>query len=432
LKRSIVIFAVLATLICCAGLAQAETLGELLPDMLNQHERLKAAQDSEGAGLERWRSSTKAWYPQISLSGDVSREYTDYNTSANVTLPRNILKLRGTQNIWDGGLTDGGIKTSEGRYRVAEHTSTVTRQELLLDGVSAYLALMKSVRTLEFALQSEENIKRQTGIEESLVKKGAGLSSDVLQAKAQLAQAAALRVVNEGQLENARSRFKAVFGFEPDDALIASFSYPDVPYGKLPGTLDEAINIAFKENPNLLISRGMVQTAEGSVDTAESNFYPHFNAYAEYWRKENDGGMKDKVKTEQRVGVEVNYSLFASGADEATLAAARKDRSAAVNTVMDTERTVEEQVRVAWQNLITARSKAEWFSNQAVISEEFLTLARKERKLGNRSLLDVLSAEVNLNTARSGAVTAEVDQMIQAYTLLYAMGHLELDLFAAK
>ena len=112
--------------------------------------------------------------------------------------------------------------------------------------------------------------------------------------------------------------------------------------------------------------------------------------------------------------------------------ASKLDHSAAINTSKDVERTIEEQVRVAWQNLITARAKAEWYRNQANISAEFLELARKERKLGNRSLLDVLQAEVGLNAAQSGALAAEIDQMVQAYTLLHAMGRLDLDLFAAK
>lgn len=431
-KRSILVFVVgIAIMLTAGAICQAKTLGELLPNMLEQHERLKAAQDTEAAGMQRFEAAKRAWYPKLNITGDVAREVTDYNTAASVTLTHNIEKFRATQNIWDGGLTDGTIRTSGGAYKQAEYSRTFTRQGLLLEGSVAYLQLMKAVRTLDYAMQSEQNIKRQTGIEESLVEKGAGLSSDVLQAKAQLAQAAALRVVNEGQLENARSRFKAVFGFAPDDPLVATFTYPDAPYDRIPGTLDEAINIALQENPSLLVSRSMVEAADGSVETALASFYPHFNAFAEYWRKENDGGQKDLVKWEQRLGVEFSYNLYNGGGDSATLAASRKDRSAAVNTVLDVERTIEEQVRVSWQNLITARAKAEWFRNQAVISEEFLELARKERKLGNRSLLDVLSAEVNLNSARSGAVSAEVDQMIQAYSLLHAMGHLELDLYSA-
>lgn len=434
LKRLLVLFAAACSLVfATAGLGQAKTLAELLPDMIETHQRLQSAKDTEQAGQERYKQSRAAWYPTVDFTGDVAREDTTYNNRGQSTsLDRNIQKFRATQTLWDFGATDGAVKTTMGLWKQAENSKNMARQGLILEGVSAYLNLMKAAKTLGFSMQSEDNIKAQTGIEESLVEKGAGLSSDVLQAKAQLAQAAALRVVNEGLLENARSRFKAVYGELPGDDMILAFSYPDVPYGMVPGTLEDAIAVAKDENPAILVAKSMAAATQGVVDTARSSFYPSFNAFWEWWRKENDGGAIDTVKWEQRLGIEFAYNIWNGGGDEAALRASKLDHSAAINTSKDVERTIEEQVRVAWQNLITARAKAEWYRNQANISSEFLELARKERKLGNRSLLDVLQAEVGLNTAQSGALAAEIDQMVQAYTLLHAMGRLDLDLFAAK
>ncbi|WP_461210251.1 TolC family protein [Desulfocurvus sp. DL9XJH121] len=430
-SKTIFLVAIFCLLLIPAS-AGAETLSELLPEMLTSHERLQSAMDTEEAGLERYRASRTAWYPKLDLTGDVAREdTTTSNVKRSKSMERNIEKFRATQQLWDFGATDGAIKNSMGLWQQAESSRTMARQGLILEGVSAYLQLIKAAKTLGFALQSEDNIKKQTGIEESLVKRGAGLSSDVLQAKAQLAQAAALRVVDEGLLENARSRFNAVFRKLPDDDTVLALVYPQVPYTMLPGTLDDAIVKALSDNPSIHVAKNLVTASEGAVDMAESSFYPSFNAFWEWWRKENDGGNRI-VKWEQRLGVEFSYNLFNGGGDQATLRASKRDRSSAVNSVKDVERTVEEQVRVAWQNLITARAKAEWYRNQANISEEFLRLARKERKLGNRSLLDVLQAEVGLNQARSGALGAEIDQMLQVYTLLHAMGRLDLDLFAAK
>ena len=68
----------------------------------------------------------------------------------------------------------------------------LTKQQLLLEGAQAYLNVLKANEKLQYAFRSEESIKKQTGIEESLVERGAGLSSDVLQAKQQLAGARAL------------------------------------------------------------------------------------------------------------------------------------------------------------------------------------------------------------------------------------------------
>ena len=87
---------------------------------------------------------------------------------------------------------------------------------------------------------------------------------------------------------------------------------------------------------------------------------------------------------------------------------------------------IEQLVRDAWANLATSKATLGFLSNQASISSEFLELARKERKLGNRSLLDVLNGETALINANSDATSAEADVAIATFTLLNAMGRLNL------
>ena len=65
--------------------------------------------------------------------------------------------------------------------------------------------------------------------------------------------------------------------------------------------------------------------------------------------------------------------------------------------------------------------------NQANISGEFLRLARKERRLGRRSLLDVLSGETVEINASSDATSAENQVIVAAYSLLFVMGDLSLE-----
>ncbi len=412
------------------SIAKAQSLQELLPAMLSTHERAQASLKKEEAGKVRYRGSKSAWYPKLDAWGDVSREELDTNTSSSKTeMTRNIQQVKATQLLWDFGRANGNITTAEGHLLQSKYTNDFTRQGLLLEGTKAYLELIKSTRTLQFALESEGNIKRQTGIEESLVQKGAGLSSNVLQAKAQLASITAKRVVNEGRLENSRSRFRAVFGFSPLENVTKVYPIPNAPYTEIPATLDEAINIALQENPSLHVARSLIMVHEGQEAAALSNFFPTFNAFWEWWRKENEGGRENVIQYEQRYGIEFKQNFFNGGADLNAYRAAKREKTAAFYSVKDAERTIEESVRVAWQNLITASAQADWYKNQANIQEEFLKLARKERKLGNRSLLDVLSAEVDLNNAQSEAVAAEINKMIQCYTLIHAMGRLNLGLY---
>jgi len=58
---------------------------------------------------------------------------------------------------------------------------------LILDAVDAYLGYIDAVKKYDSEIESLNNKIESTGQEESRVKKGSGLASDVLQAKADLA-----------------------------------------------------------------------------------------------------------------------------------------------------------------------------------------------------------------------------------------------------
>ncbi|MCG8619966.1 MAG: TolC family protein, partial [Desulfobacterales bacterium] len=66
---------------------------------------------------------------------------------------------------------------------------------------------------------------------------------------------------------------------------------------------------------------------------------------------------------------------------------------------------------------------------QADILKNFLELAKKERKMGTRSLLDVLNGEVNYINAQGTAIAAREDMKIAAYNLVFAMGQMDVELF---
>jgi len=94
---------------------------------------------------------------------------------------------------------------------------------------------------------------------------------------------------------------------------------------------------------------------------------------------------------------------------------------------MDAQNLVEEQARNSFEQLEITQRNAQFLRNQANISGEFLRLARKERRLGRRSLLDVLSGETVEINASSDATSAENQVIVAAYSLLFVMGDLSLE-----
>ena len=294
-----------------------------------------------------------------------------------------------------------------------------------MEAIVAYFDLSTRNKVVDFARGSESNIKRQTELEDARVRRGSGFSTDVLQAKTQLAGAQSRRIQAEGALEAARNRYRAVFYREIED--LTALTRPRLPVDLIPESLEDVVATALKGNPQLKAASLTAEIArQRAKQTKADELLPELNGVAEWKKKENIQGTADH-KGELLVKVELTYGIDLGFTAVNTLRAARHSFRAANSRAAETEDVIEEQARNAWQQLITARSNAEFLTNQASIAGEFLELARKERQLGRRELIDVLAGETALINASSDAVEAEAAVVTAAYSLLNAIGRLDLD-----
>ena len=134
------------------------------------------------------------------------------------------------------------------------------------------------------------------------------------------------------------------------------------------------------------------------------------------------------VREEAVIGAELTYNLYNGGKDKARVEASIREINEARNRYAEAKKLVEEEVANAWQELETARERYVYLRDQATIVGEFLEFARRERKLGKRSLLDVLAGEVDHLNAQANAVAAGIDIHVATYRLFHAMGKLDIDI----
>jgi adhesin transport system outer membrane protein len=281
-----------------------------------------------------------------------------------------------TQLLYDFGATGAAARSAELNRDAASDNLEATKQQLLLRAITAYLNVSRSGRVLQFARESVVNIRRQAELEDALVKRGAGLSTDVLQAKTQLAGAQARRVQAEGALNVNRNIYRTVFGSDPGS--LNSMVKPKLPVDALPQTANQAVTTAMRENPQLTAAESSALVTRESIKTAESLFLPRFDAVAQSTYKEDSGGtVGHQQEALGKVQLSFPFNLGFTAVN--TLNAAERDNSSADQRLIEARRIIEEQVRNSWQNMLTARENSTLLRNQANIAAEFLELARKER-----------------------------------------------------
>lgn len=410
---------------CFGGPAvlRAEPLDTFISQTVENHDRLLSSQAQVDAAQDRSIEALGSWYPTLDITANVERYRLERTNTNSVITPAQELTATLTQLLWDFGATNATIERARLEHAQAEIGLIQTRQALISEALAAYINLIRSAEVVLFAQRSEENIRRQTGLEEARIEAGSGLSTDLLQAKTQLAGAQARRVDAEGAFEIAKNRYRAVFGDVPGD--IDALTGVDLDRSSLPDTLEAALDLALEGNPDIRLTAIDVSLArEDRIGTLADNFAPTFEIVGSETMTKNDGGTIGR-RLEQSIKLEMSFAFNLGFTSINTLRAADSDIVSADRTLADLRRQVEERVRNAWKQLETAQLRAGYLFDQAGIARAFLEVAIQERQLGQRSLIDVLSGETSLINAQSDAIAAEAEVLLAVVELLSATGTLD-------
>lgn len=406
--------------------AAAQALSSALAVLAQSHKRILAATADLEAARRAAAVARGSWYPTLDITAFYGYEIQRKDEGVDEThMPTHEIDFKITQLMWDFGATGSAIEQAGLAVSQAEVALEATVQAVLLEGISAHLNYARAQAVLAFARRSEDNIKRQAEVEDIRVRRGSGFSSDVLQAKVQLAGAEARRVQAAGLLVQSANRYNALFGTFPDAQV--KFINLDLKENLLPAALEDAVQSALDDNPQIRAIGIANEIARAATRGAEAGgYYPKLNLITEAKYKQDVAGTIG-FKGEQIVRVELTFPFNLGGTSADTLQASKQAFLSSESRLGDAKDQIGERARVAWQQLETAREVAAFLHNQADIAAEFLGLARKERELGKRTLIELLAGETALINAAADAASAEIDVSIAAFTLLGVMGNLSAE-----
>ncbi len=396
-----------------------------LENVLKNHKTILASKTDVKAAELRLKQAKGGYYPSFDLTANYGHEHINKRGAGNNTqLVARDATAKLTQTLSDFGLTNSSVQTSKLSLKQTKALEKQIKNDLLVRALTAYLRVIQSRESVKFAIQSVANIKKQTELEDAAVSAGGGLTSDVLQAKSQLAGAQARLIQFEGVLATSKHEFRYIFGQFPKNLEILPLTKSI--FDELPKTLDEAEQLTVKNNPSLIAARITEDIGKEAINTAKATLFPTLKGILSHSEKQDFGGIVGH-KRESSAKIDFSYPLNLSFSEYAGKDAAIESYQATATRIRDQEDMIQQMLRTTWDALTTAQQNAQFLTNQARISKEFLELARKERQAGNRTLLDVLGGETALINAQADAIAAKIEVLISSYTLLSLMGGLSLD-----
>ncbi|THD35055.1 MAG: hypothetical protein E7773_11355 [Sphingomonas sp.] len=426
--RVSVLLAGVALIGVVAGPAAADTLREALVKAYNTNPSLAAARAGVRATDENVPIAKAAGRPSLSLNGGYTENALNSSSTNSLLNPDREVQANTqlTVPIFRGGRVSNSIKGAEVRADAARDQLRGTESDLFVGVVGAYMDVIRdeaivglnkeNVKVLEVNLQAAKD-RFQVG---DLTR------TDVAQSDARLALARSQLETAQARLISSKESYIRFVG-TPPGVLEDPPALPN-----LPDSPDAAVDVALKNNPNLLAAVRAGDATKYDVSAARASRLPtlsgvvggnYFNYLGSFGTGTNPRpGQSGSAGT---VGAQITLPLYQGGLPSAQIRQAQERRAQALETVTDTERAVIAQTRSAyaiWKSSLEVIASA-----QRAVEANKLSLegVRAENSVGNRTILDILNAEQELLNSQVTLVTAQRDAYVAGFALLAAMGEAE-------
>ncbi|KSB87930.1 hypothetical protein AS593_18620 [Caulobacter vibrioides] len=325
------------------------------------------------------------------------------------------------QPLYSGGQASGAIDAAALRIRGGRTALRASEGDLLLQVIAAYADVRRDSQALSVRRRNLQALERQVDITLARQEAGEVTRTDVAQAQAQRQAALAQIAAAQVQLQSSRATYAALVGEYPGE-LDAETALP-----LLPATLDEALDRAERDNPELAQARLAEQESRLQAQLAKTATRPTVTArtaygtsgeFAPFYSQDQDSAWTATVS--------VSKPLFAGGAYRAAYREAQNRNGADLLRVEAARRQLVQNVLSAWNQAAAARANIQVQAAQVAAAEVAFDGMSEEFRVGQRSTLDVLIAEQTLREAQLSLLGSRRDAYVAEAALLRQLGLLEM------
>jgi outer membrane protein TolC len=394
--------------------AAAVTFPEALAAAAEAHPQVAAARETAAAGRADIRAARAGWRPQVSLTGDAGWSRSGLTSKSDTAL---LPGVRASQMIYDGGRTSGEVERLKQRAEALE----ATRERAVLDVAQrladAYLEWNRQRALLAIA---EEQVTALAGLRETVAAIATfdqGRASDAALVTTRLSQAEATRDARRVALADARVlvRQAASADIEPtgDMPPVASM---------LPARLEAALAAA-AAHPAVRAAAFDARAASAAADAARGWWRPQVSIDAGS-QSESDLTGRSRLFGTLELKLRSTLAPIDGGAGAARLASARSAAAAARYDASFTETALRDEVLRQWTAVSGRRDRLPGLAALVGNTDESRNVVAEQFRIGRRSILDLLSFEVERFGARTQLETERQDLIAAQYRLLGATGTL--------
>ena len=400
---------------------------ELLPRLIVENEKIKAAELDYEAAVEALKSEYTAYYPQVTVS--IGNNWEDDRTPAKGTFPNNTIthdskqgiqkSITVTQMIWDAGRTNAMIDKAKATAQQAHYRLELTKEDVVIEAINAWLNLMKAYNTHEANKKVEANAKITLAMTIEKVKKGEGSKLEQLQIEQQYRTYQTLSMTSRLGLDSAIQRFQNVWRWKPHNIAEMPKPLADV-LGIIP-----VQGAPINNNTSLRIASMDITIAQEQLAFDNAEFKPRIDGKLSYTEKDGElaGGYDThgSQKEEYRADITMTWKLF-NFKNRHMTNADRSRLSAAQFRHQDILRTTQEQFDNAWNNYVLVEKNLQTLKRTVEINDEMYKLTLADFQAGNSPIMAVFGMKTAHLMSEVAYLNAQIDWQMARYQLHKVLG----------
>jgi len=399
---------------------------ELLPELVLNNEKVKAAELDYEAALETLKSEYSAYKPQVNLS--IGQNWEDDRTPAKGTYPDNTIthdskngltkSITITQMLWDGGRTSSVVDKAKHTAQQAYFRLEQAKEEVIVEGLNAWLNLQKAYNNWQSNMQVQKNAMTTLKMTTEKVKKGEASKMEQLQIEQQFRTYQTLTMTSKLAYDSAVERFRTVWKFVPKN-----IDQMPKPVADLLGMLPTA-GTDIKNNTTIKIADMDVQIAQEQLKFDNTEFKPRIDGKLSYTEKDGElgGGYANEQKEEWRADITMTWQVFGGFKKTHVYKADKHRLNAAEVRLSDTVNATQEQFNNSWNNFVLVEKNLKTLKRTVEINQEMYQLTLADFKAGNTPIMAVFGVKTALIMSEVAYANAQLDLTIARYQLHKLLG----------
>ncbi|MDI3559699.1 TolC family outer membrane protein [Bradyrhizobium sp. Arg816] len=417
-----------ALALCCAlpSAAWAEALPEALAKAYQTNPQLNAERSRQRATDENVPQALAGYRPQIvaSLSAGLQsvRNLLPNNTIQTADLKPWIIGVTVTQTLFNGFRTANNVRAAELQVQSGREALRNVGQGVLLDAVTAYTNVLANQSLVEAQRSNVAFLRETLAVTQRRLNAGDVTPTDTAQAEARLNRGLSDLNAAEVALAVSQATYAQVIGNPPSQLKPA-----DVVDRYLPKSREDAMTMAIRQHPAVMAAGFDVDVASTNIRVAEGALLPSASVQGSASKsRDNDPTLGTFATDQASIVANVTAPIY-DGGTAASQTRQAKEVTAQSRLVLD---QVRNQARTAATSAWVANEGAKIAVSASESEVKAATVAlqgvQREAAGGQRTTVDVLNSQADLIQAKARLIGALRDRVIASYTLLSAVGHLDV------